>query len=243
MPRRRSSTSAGSSAARAALPVAVTLAGRRRPIWDVRRTGCRPSWRARYVISLPSRTASWMVSSSRLRARGTRRRTRVRGRSSRGRRRRALPTGGRARTPCRPDGPDRRRPLRRIRWRSRTSAARAGEPVGPAATPPFSASRSRIAAARDRRRESLSTNASSTVGTVSVILIPSVWCEICLGPINLLNRVRYLDFGAPVAILASIPPSVQYAGRWAKDARGGPHAVSRFRLVAAAIIPIRHDGL
>ncbi len=30
---------------------------------------------------------------------------------------------------------------------------------------------------------------------------------------SLLNRVRYLDFGGDVGILASIPPSVQYAGR------------------------------
>src|ERR1041384_675758 len=41
-----------------------------------------------------------------------------------------------------------------------------------------------------------------------------------------------------MAILASLPPSVQYAGQSAADARGGLPAVSRFRLVAAGIIPI-----
>ena len=49
--------------ASAALPVAVTLAGSRRPICEVSRTGCFPSCRARYVISIPSRIASWIVSS------------------------------------------------------------------------------------------------------------------------------------------------------------------------------------
>ena len=53
----------------------------------------------------------------------------------------------------------------------------------------------------------------------------------------MLNRVPYLDSNPVDAIMSSLPPSVQYAGR-DERMQEEVHVVSRYRLVAAAITAI-----
>ena len=126
------------------------------------------------------------------------------------------------------------------------SPSRRASSLGPAAAPPFSASRSRIAAARvtagasefgladgagrvrhDRAAPDRATSFSALVIRASLIR-----------PASMLNRVPHLDCDR--VRCHTVQPTAACSICWTErtDARGGSPVASRYRLVAAAITAI-----